>query len=507
MSAALFLLGLPLAASRVGSGGTVCTGAAKCTADCLQDLIDHVQATCCPDPDACPGGTPTTCSRQCGRKFNQLYNMCHNTVDLDNFRGFQTQCETVVRADQQTEDDQCEVRDAMSVVLQCADYGSAGQVAADLDAFCVTRCRTDADRFLTTCAPEMASTGHEIIDGMIVPLQSYVEQCPPAPPPEVACNTNRLVRFCDPSTINDIVPLPGDDPIATFMKCNTPCAQLLLQDGMFESCVAHQEDEGMEGFEVFEPLVDACSLLEEDEECMASKDTVLTEIGAVCGCPDGTAMGGRNSDCDAAQGHFPCTSDCADLFLPWFSECAWAAFGTSDPSTLTRFSSFARKCAATDARDARQETLSGGADPADECSQITDCASCGAVDGVPVEDATCGWCRRELHVSRNGLLAPPPRAHRMVETFHLCLCLATEEDMPRAGTRRRVLQLDLRDNRRRVPATCAPAMRAERTRPGPPVRRVPSWPGFSWRCRPAGPQHALQRRDCCAAASSESPSA
>jgi hypothetical protein len=73
----------------------------------------------------------------------------------------------------------------------------------------------------------------------------------------------------------------------------------------------------------------------------------------------------------------------SDIFLPWFSECAWSAFGASDPATLQRFSQLANKCAATDARQARAESLAAGADPADDCSQILDCGSCGAVPSSP----------------------------------------------------------------------------------------------------------------------------
>eukprot|EP01052_Picozoa_sp_SAG31_P011050 SAG31_NODE_616_length_13519_cov_2.372876_12_plen_344_part_00 len=324
------------------------------------------------------------------------------------------------------------MEDASSVLLHCAEYESEAAVAANLEVFCASQCfrkatvftspnriaatahmhensvtrpRTLMNRsavpmqqFLTRCAAEMASTGHQLMDAMVEPIQGYVQQCPPSPPAPLTCNTNRLYHRCNPDHASDLVPAPEDSPMATLTKCSTPCATLLLQEGMFEACVAHQEAEGIGGLEIFVPLIDACNLLEEDEECVASQDEFLTDIGAACGCDDGVALGGQQSECDAGRRNFPCSAECSDTFLPWFSECAWAAFGSSDPATMRRFSTFAQKCAATDARNARQETLAAGADPADECSSILNCSSCGAVDGVPIDGAPCGWCRRELHV-------------------------------------------------------------------------------------------------------------
>jgi hypothetical protein len=156
----------------------------------------------------------------------------------------------------------------------------------------------------------MQSTGHALMDAMVAPLQSYVQQCPPAPLPPVRCNVAQLQRKCNPDNIDELLPAPGDPPIAMMTKCNTPCSRLLLQDGMFEACIASQEAAGIGGFEIFEPLVDACNLLEEDEECIESLDEMLTTIGGACGCPDGAAMGGRDSACDAGPAR--CSSDCSD---------------------------------------------------------------------------------------------------------------------------------------------------------------------------------------------------
>lgn len=208
------------------------------------------------------------------------------------------------------------------MLLRCAEYESEAAVAADLDAFCTSPCKNRAQvtaakqwwtsgcnhlktpcdavvpvnltglcwlsqRFLTNCAPDMASTGHALMDAMVAPLQSYVQQCPPAPARPVTCNVNQLQRRCDPAHIDELIPAEGEPPVNTLMKCNTQCARLLLQEGMFEACIANQASAGLSGFEVFEPLVNACNLLEEDEECVASMDELLTDVGAACGCPAG----------------------------------------------------------------------------------------------------------------------------------------------------------------------------------------------------------------------------
>jgi hypothetical protein len=104
------------------------------------------------------------------------------------------------------------------------------------------------------------------------------------------------------------------------------------------------------------------------------------------------------------------------------------------------------------------------------------------VDGVPVEGATCGWCRRELHVRRE---CPQCGADlRSMNLIHSKIL----------GAGRRLLQLDLRDGCQRVPAAAAAAVRGERKGAAPSVRGLPGGKGVAWRSGPVGAQHPLHGR-------------
>jgi hypothetical protein len=246
----------------------------------------------------------------------------------------------------------CDTTALYGIMLECNTWTTAamadGVITLD-DGFCTSTCHDHASE-VTGCS------GHMTTEMTVTfrPLVQLVHSCQTTNP-TIRCNMNQVQQRC------------GADVAAASAACTHSCVNALDSERLL--CA---QDPTYLAYAVIKA---ACADATEIEQCADTAAVYLAMTNSVC-CVD--------QDCTDLPAE--CTPECAATFMPFFSRCGMQTFGT-DPTQLSKFQGFERKCAIAVGREVDLAAALGGPDPGDPCSANTDCNSC---------MGSCGWCRDEI---------------------------------------------------------------------------------------------------------------
>jgi hypothetical protein len=173
---------------------------------------------------------------------------------------------------------------------------------------------------------------------------------------------------CDVDLENNIIAQDcGGITDGNAMLCENKCSKTLRQ--MSNKCSAEPE------FTKYEAVQKRCRAHHADKRCRGAAKHFTKIFQHNCCGKDECAHGLPAT----------CSSPCANSFMPYFSRCGSANFG-SQLKQYGDMKKFSSRCAETKGRG------HGGGVPDDSkddpCSATTDCAKC---------TGKCGWCRFEAN--------------------------------------------------------------------------------------------------------------